>query len=73
MIQFCANFSHQVFDIMRKQERTRLAELEAERANQEAIQAQLNIVSVFFYRLMLSDHIQIIYLLSFFSMFGTVL
>ncbi|KAL5557301.1 hypothetical protein UlMin_039537 [Ulmus minor] len=33
----------QVFDLMRKQEQTRLTEVDAEKAHQEAIQAQLNI------------------------------
>ncbi|KAF5736028.1 ATPase family AAA domain-containing protein 3-like [Tripterygium wilfordii] len=35
--------SKQVFDLMRKQEKTRLAELDAEKAHYEAIQSQLDI------------------------------
>lgn len=38
-------FYHQVFDVMRKQEQTRLAELAAEKAHFEAIQSQAQIVS----------------------------
>lgn len=34
-----------VFEVMRKQEQTRLAELDAEKANFEAIQAHADIVS----------------------------
>lgn len=36
---------HQVFDLMRKQEKTRLAELAAEKEHNEAIQAHKDIVS----------------------------
>lgn len=36
---------HQVFDLMRKQEKTRLAELAAEKSQNEAILAQKDIVS----------------------------
>ncbi|XP_071731329.1 uncharacterized protein [Rutidosis leptorrhynchoides] len=36
-------YSKQVFELMRKQEEARLTELEAEKAHQEAIQAQLDI------------------------------
>ncbi|KDP34401.1 hypothetical protein JCGZ_12805 [Jatropha curcas] len=36
-------YSKQVFDVMRKQEQTRLAEVAAEKAHHEAIQAQLDI------------------------------
>ena len=38
-------FCNQVFDVMRKQEKTRLADLEAEKAYHEVHQAQMDIVS----------------------------
>lgn len=41
---FCA---HQVFDLMRKQEKTRLAELAADKSHNEAVQARKDIVSNF--------------------------
>lgn len=40
---FC--FALQVFDLMRKQEQTRLAELDAEKVHYELIQSQGDIVS----------------------------
>lgn len=43
---FTMLFYHQVFDVMRKQEQTRLAELGAEKAHFEAIQSQAQIVSL---------------------------
>lgn len=42
----------QVFDLMRKQEKTRLAELAAEKSRNEAVQAQNDIVSHFLLMLM---------------------
>ncbi|KAH7566397.1 hypothetical protein ACOSQ2_023163 [Xanthoceras sorbifolium] len=38
-----STYAKQVFDVMRKQEQTRLAELAAEKAHHEAIQAQIDI------------------------------
>lgn len=38
-------YAFQVFDLMRKQEQTRLAELDAEKAHYEVIQSQADIVS----------------------------
>lgn len=42
---FFSSFSFQVFNLMREQERSRLAELAAEKAHHEAIQSQADIVS----------------------------
>lgn len=43
--------AHQVFDLMRKQEKTRLAELAAEKSQNEAREAHKDIVSNVFFLL----------------------